>query len=396
LYNGHKYVLSDVEEEVLNYAVSIAAAERLLTQSLGTAVSLHLADVVYDYAGAASTVLRCHVDGPASGLPATLIVKRANTETNTLAYEVAGLTFAQKHVPDLVPRCFAADAASSIVVMEDLGTDSAHLLGNILFSEDKQLAEEALLAFNQALGRLHRATIAQQDSYQHLCRYYQVQKPSRHRIHSLTTDVANLVPLLASLAIPVSTHLERDVQTIIAELRDPGPFYTFSHGDATPANSFYTAAGIRLFDFESSGFRHALLDGSFARLRYIHSVWARHIPPALQQRMEQAYRSALSEGCPAASDDTIFYRSLTCCAAAWLAGLCTLLPTVKEQDQRWGRSTNRQRIAAGLDHFLMRPEHYTLLPALAGAAEMLKGQVQQWWPEADCTMRPYPALSMPD
>jgi aminoglycoside/choline kinase family phosphotransferase len=130
----------------LNYAASIAAAERLLTQSLRTAVSLHLVDVVYDYAGAASTVLRCHVDGSVSGLPTSLIVKRANIDTNTVAYEVAGLAFAQKHVPDLVPRCFATDVASSIVVMEDLGADLEHLLGNILFSDDKRLAEADAVA----------------------------------------------------------------------------------------------------------------------------------------------------------------------------------------------------------------------------------------------------------
>jgi hypothetical protein len=42
------------------------------------------------------------------------------------------------------------------------------------------------------------------------------------------------------------------------------------------------------------------------------------------------------------------------------------------------------------------PSVWLVLPAWTEAAETVKRQVQKWWPEADCTVRPYPALSMPD
>jgi hypothetical protein len=105
------------------------------------------------------------------------------------------------------------------------------------------------------------------------------------------------------------------------------------------------------------------------------------------------YHEALAQECAEASDDVIFNRALASCCAGWLAGLCSLLPSVREEDKRWGRSTNRQRIVAGLDHFAVLSDEVGLFPGLAEAACALGWQLRQAWPATECKMRLYPAFA---
>lgn len=65
-------------------------------------------------------------------------------------------------------------------------------------------------------------------------------------------------------------------------LRVPGPREVLTHGDPTPANAFLADDGeVLLLDVETSAPRHAMVDGAFANLRYLHSVWARALPESL-------------------------------------------------------------------------------------------------------------------
>jgi hypothetical protein len=377
------------------YAEILAAAKGALATTWGRTTDLELVEVVYDYENAPSTVLRCNLRGTDGATPPTVIVKRANSHQEGLRREAAGLVFVNglPEAADLLPRYYAHDPEAAVLVMEDLGTESHHLLGNILFEGDREQAEAALLALNQSLGRLHGATIGQQGTYQAICREFRVGPTTRHRVHSLVDHLMALGDLFASMSIPVGPGFDQEIAWAVAELREPGPFLTFTHGDATPANLVYTPAGARLFDLETSEFRHALVDGAFARLRYIHSVWARRIPIALQQRLAVAYREALIPGCPAAAEDTLFHQGLIAGCAAWLAALCSLLPSVRAQDKRWGRATNRQRIVAALEHFVLISREVALMPYLAEAVRLLQAHLRLLWAEGDTDLALYPAFA---
>ena len=148
-----------------------------------------------------------------------------------------------------------------------------------------------------------------------------------------------------------------------------------------------------LFDLEASGFRHALLDGAFARLRYLHSLWARTLDLGLQRELQQAYRDALAGGCPEAQDDARWETALICCSAAWLAGVGRLLPGVIERDRRWGVSGNRQRVVAALEHFAVLADELRRFPAMRTTAAKLARRLRMRWPAAEQTLEPYPAFA---
>jgi len=65
---------------------------------------------------------------------------------------------------------------------------------------------------------------------------------------------------------------------------------------------------------------------------------------------------------------------------------------VRDQDQGWGRSTQRQRIVAGLDHFTTVADEVGLLPGLAEGARVAGQRLRTLWGEDACTMRLYPAF----
>jgi hypothetical protein len=323
-----------------------------------------------------------------------VIVKRSNTHAAALRREAAGLRFLALQDPlrELVPQYYGIDQAGGILVMGDLAAGQECLLGSILFGDDVHRAEAALIAFNRTLGRLHGCTAGKDATYRELCAQLHVSEPSRHRIHHVLADLAELRSILELTGVTVTTAVEQEIRAAIAELHHPGRFWTFTHGDATPANAFFTGDMVRLFDFETSDFRHALLDGAFARLRYLYSVWARPIPAVVQRRLTVAYREALADGCPAAADDTLFNRALASACAAWLAGLCAFVPSVMQEDRKWGRATIRQRIIAGLDHFVSLNDDVQLFAGLVEACISLRRRLGQTWPESDCSMQIYPAL----
>jgi fructosamine-3-kinase len=378
----------------VNTAHTLAAAEHVLTAAVGTVVQLHLAEVVYDYPGAPSTILRYLVHSDGAHGPARVIVKRTNTPALTLCHEAAGLVFVNKQtsLQGLVPQCYGIDSTATVLVMEALAAEPDQLLGTILFGSDAAHTEQALVAYNSALGTMHGATMGQATAYYQIRACYGASHPSRHRIHRILDDLRNLGPLLESTGIALPVTVQHEVRDVLAALHEPGPFFTFTHGDATPANVFVTPTGVRLFDFDTSAFRHALLDGAFARLRYLYSIWARQIPVTVQRRVAATYRDALATRCAAATDDAVFNRALITGCTAWLARLCALLPTVHDQDQRWGRSTNRQRIVAGLEHFACVANEVCLCPGLAERAHVVGQRLHTMWGEGASTMRLYPAF----
>jgi hypothetical protein len=132
-------------------------------------------------------------------------------------------------------------------------------------------------------------------------------------------------------------------------------------------------------DFEASGYRHALLDGSYSRIRYLHSAWARQIPVPIQRRMLSVYRKELARGCEAAANDDRFHAALIACSAGWLAGLLRLLPEVRDGDKCWGRSTNRQRILAALEHFSLLAKELDRFPATGETAMGMAANLRRQW-----------------
>lgn len=386
---------------MVEYAEITAVASRALAHA-GTPATLRVADVVVDYPGSATAILRCVPAGAAPSLPASLVVKRWNGDDGGgFRREWAALEYLERIGPPagLVPTVYGGDDEAKLLVLEDLagpgersGLDSPDVVGNILFGDDPGLAEAALVALNRSLASLHAATIGRTGAYRSSQLRRRAAGNTRHGVHRLGDGLARFADVLAASGVAVTTAVAAELAQAAAELRDPGPFLAFTHGDATPSNALIRDGRARLFDLEAADVRHALVDGAFARIRYLYSVWARRLPVDVQRGGLDAYRWALAPSCPAAADDDRFGRALLACSAGWLAVICAEVPDVMEADQRWGRSTIRQRIVTMIDHFVLLAEEFGGFPALSDAAYRLGRQLRSRWPAEDCEMAPYPAF----
>jgi hypothetical protein len=385
----------------VEYADVVTVASRALARA-GTPATLRLVEVVVDYPGASTVILRCVPAAPAPNLPASLVVKRWNGDGGGgFRREWAALDFlGRSGAPSgLVPAVYGGDDDAELLVLEDMagpgersGLDSPDVVGNILFGDDRGRAEAALVALNRAVARLHAATMGRTDAYRSSGLRRRAVSTSRHGVHRLGHALAAFPDLLAASGVEVTPALTAELVEAAAEIRDPGPFLAFTHGDTTPSNALLRDGEARLFDLEAADVRHALVDGAFARIRYLYSVWARRLPVDVQRRGLAAYRRTLAPSCLAVADDDRFGHALMACSAGWLAVMCMELPDVTEADRRWGRSTIRQRIVTMIDHFVLLAEEFDGFESLADAASRLGRRLRGRWPAEDCEMQPYPAF----
>jgi hypothetical protein len=89
----------------------------------------------------------------------------------------------------------------------------------------------------------------------------------------------------------------------------------------------------------------------------------------------------LTRRIPEAADDEGFNSALASCAAAWLATILSNLPRVVDADLKYGRSTWRQRIVVGLEHFVVIAEDTGRIPALADTAAKARALLLAAWGE---------------
>ena len=385
------------------------SAEAILTNYFRTPIQLHWQTDLSPYPDSPFTIWRLALLAKPENAPATVVIKFTRTGLEPLRFEWASLEFLSQlpEVQTIVPQFYGGSSDPLLVVMSDLGDDAQQKLGHFLDGQKppktavelatfKQTlghqAEAALIAFQRALGQLHAATIGRQAEFEQIRQRCGASVRSRHRVHSIVPAL-EVFPEMANLVhMSVSPQALEELETAVAIIQNPGPFLTFTHGDSTPANFLYTPKQSRFLDFETSDFRHALLDGTFARMRYLHSIWARELPLDIQKRLFAIYREELVLGCPAALDNAQFYPAYLACSAGWMAGLCQFLPKALEKDRRWGRATRRQRIVAGLAHFARLADEFDLFLALGETCQQMEQRLRLLWPESDCTLPIYSAF----
>lgn len=366
----------------------------LLKQHFKTKLSIGKSEVIHDWDGSATMVVRYAVKSDDERVPSSVILKQSKVKRGTLFVEAAGLQFIGEieGLNGLFPKLYGVDHQNEMLLMEDLKLPKELMLGPILFGEDRDLAVQGLCEFQRALARLHLATLGRQPDYETVKSYYKKHTPSRHRVHNLLMAIGDFPSAVELLGIQVSKSVQAELKQISKTIREPQEFWGFTHGDGTPANVMCDGEQIKLYDLEASGFRHILVDGTFARLRYIYSVWARNIPQDVQNLMFDAYRDTLADGLPQAADDAIFLPQYVGCCGAWLAGIAVSLPEVINKDRNWGRSTWRQRIVAAFEHFAVLVAETGQFEALGElsmqAANVLRGK----WDNKDCQLADYPAL----
>lgn len=331
-------------------------------------------------------LLRCNTPS-ASGLPPSLIIKKVEAksyhpettnswDTRRFFNDWMGAQFLStvssqfKHSP----RFYGGDRTIGLIILEDVQHHDR--LVESLLGRDRTQAERALLQYATCLGQLHADTIGKAAEFEELFQTIAPHiKPTR-----ATVNIHRHQLNLESLGIHPESDWLDELAAINEAMNHPGDFLAYIHADACPDNVLDTGEALRLIDFETGGFGHALMDAAYGRMMFPSCWCANRLPHATVQQMEDTYRAILSQKCPAAEDDHIFESALVKTCGFWL--LYTLmrhLESALKKDSDWGISTLRQRILARLEAFITTSQEFNHLPALRGISSQLLDLLRQRW-----------------
>lgn len=352
------------------------------------------------------------LDGPAAAGP-SVIVKRARTWPGvydpastdpsnpawSLLNEWASLEFLADVAGDieLAPRFLGGDKQVGLLAMEDLG--SGDRPDQLLLGSNAGAAEAAMIEIAARLGALHARTIGQQPAFDRIRDGLGPRNPRYdERILALTPSLHATVELLGLTPPP---GLDTELAALTATLQHPGPFLAITHGDPCPDNWLRVDGRLRLLDFESMHFRHALLDGVYGRIHFPTCWCVNRSPAHLPPRMEAAYRAELRKGCREADDETLFGRAVVSACAFWTIGMCDWIverrvwyepAALMQHDRVWGIATVRQRALMRADIFARTTQEFGYLEALGATFAALAAKLRSVWPAEADAMPLYPAF----
>jgi thiamine kinase-like enzyme len=311
-------------------------------------------------------------------------------ETSGLIREWAAVRLLAQRTghPPAGPALLEADIERGVLVFDDLGDGLASLVQPLLKGSAAE-AEQALMAYATALGELHVAAADCRAAHSAVLRHalpaVRLPQPARDWTNRIARKAADLLG---------ETLPEQEAALIAERLQGPGIWQTLVHGDPCPDNVLLIPDGTaRLIDFEFSSPGHALLDAAYWRMGFPSCWCAGHIPVAVADRMEQAYRSTLARVVPIAEDDQDFRRESALICVAWLVdSLAWLLESALREDRTWGISSNRARILHYLGTAIERMTETGVLPRIRDLAAVWQDRLRAIWPDSQ-PLAPFPAFA---
>jgi Phosphotransferase enzyme family len=363
----------------------IPAAERVLSLATGSSIQLTRVERLSE-GGRRNLLLRCHTSS-ASGLPPSLIIKKVEAKSYDL--EDSNSYIAMRFFNDWVgaqflsailspfnhsPHFYGGDRTLGFIILENV-QHRARLVESLL-GQDRTQAERGLLQYAACLGQLHTDTIGKATEFQEL---FQAIAPNLKR-HRISVDIPKHQRMLERVDIYPESNWLQDLQAIERTVSHPGEFLTYIHADACPDNVLDTGEGLRLIDFETGHFGHALIDAAYGRMMFPNCWCANRLPDNVVQQMETIYRTILIQRCPIAEDDRIFETALVNACGFWLLHtLARHFEYALEKDFSWGISTIRQRILARLEAFITTAQEFNQLPGLCSVSSRLLDKLHQCW-----------------
>jgi hypothetical protein len=291
----------------------------------------------------------------------------------------------------LAPHFYGGDLPRGLLVIEDLGDGKS--LADVLLGDDATEAEEALVAYGRALGRMHAITAGLSDDYAAILESLGRRGRERDMWNGrLRSEIAKLPETCSELEFEWSPGMVDDVQQIAASLLEPGPFEAYIHGDPCPDNDRLIGGSMLFFDFENGAFHSAMVDASYGRVPFPTCWCVNRLPNHVLPKFETAYRLELMKGAPEAGDDAFFEKSLMEAAGYWLVqNTNALMPRALRLEQRWGISTYRQRLLHRFEVFSQMSARSGHLEALGAWASVMHERMRVKWPEVQ-DMPVYPAF----
>ncbi len=382
---------SNKSEEQKAFEPLRIAAEQILSINLGDRIQIDEIERLSEH-GRRNLLLRCIVH-PVNGLSSSFIIKKVETEiynpddaeswdTRRFFNDWMGSQFLStissesKHSPHF----YGGDRNLGFIILEDV--QHRDRLVEPLLGEDRNQAEQALIQYATCLGKLHNDTIGKAAEFEQL---FQTLAPNFKLTKPTTRPTANIQQhelMLNNLGIQPGSNWFHEIESIERAVNHPGEFLAYIHADACPDNVLDTGEELRLIDFETGYFGHALIDAVYGRMMFPSCWCANRLPDSIIRQMENTYRQILIQNCPSAADDRIFETALVNACGFWL--LFTLsrhLEAALEKDLDWGISTTRQRILARLEAFISTSQEFNKLPGLYDISSQLLDLLRLRWAE---------------
>lgn len=304
----------------------VAAAERLLTRRTGAQVQL--VDAV-DLGGSERTVvLRVRMGDNPFSLPRTMVVKqvldaaelaqqRGVTTDEAFLRETVSYQFANSLPLGQRPGAVlvAHDLAERVLVLSDLGGTAT--LSDLLAGHDAVATQHGLMAWAQALGRMHAVTAGREPDFRALL---------RRTGHQLATDPMDAPARLAVRDVPDGLRAVLGVVTpapVLAaaqratRLVGPEALRAFSPADLCPDNALLTAGGVQFLDYEWGGFRDVTLDAAYALVPFPGCWCCPEISAEQSISLVQAWRSEVVGVWPQLADDAALRARLLDAQLLW-------------------------------------------------------------------------------
>lgn len=314
-------------------AETVRAAERLLTARLGAQV--RLADPEDLGGSGRSVVLRVRVARTPFTLPRTLVVKHSpargpiEAHADPFAQEAAScqLFTALRREDRPGPELIACDPEVRLLVLEDLGRSGT--VASLLHSPGScstSRAEQVLLDWAHALGRLHATTRDREPDFAALLRRLGTAQVADTFAEHGRAAIAGVPALLESeLGVRSAVPAVAEARTA-AELLKGRPYRAFSPADLGPDNAV-VGQSVRFIDFEGGGFRTALLDAAQLRAPLASSLVAWSFPRGMAEAMVSAWHAEVLGAWPDLADRALLAGRLLDAQLLW-TWLCTwwLLP----------------------------------------------------------------------
>ncbi len=267
----------------------------------------------------------------------------------------------------------------------------------------QSIAWASLVKFGQTLGRLHSATHGRQSDYARIRRSI---GPAEEHVNfdlsgRVRAQMDTILTFCRDWKVDVHDRLLAeisDVIRVIGDVEESRSWLTYTHLDLNPNNLIRTPEGnVRIIDFDSAAYRHALLDGVWCRMCF-PTHWPTYaLPPALLAGVETAYRLELSHAFlgAAVDDDNCFQAAVTDACAFWtLIRLSWVAEVAFEASPKPERVSHlRRQLIVALDRLVGTAEESGLRPGLRTMAEAMLAFIQdRWGDKASDLIHPFPAL----
>jgi hypothetical protein len=343
------------------------------------------------------SLLEKPVDAPQHVIVKAIPIMEGLSEASNIAPETsfqlffnewAGLQFLTEIASHsaLVPRFYTGNKAHGLIAMEDLGTGNG--LHHLLLADNSEVAEEAAVQYAATVGKMHAATIGKQEAFSRIRKALgPVDIPDYAWISSVLWEAIH------TLNVAPAAGIEDELKQLTSIMENPGPFSAYTHGDPCPDNILLGTSG-KLFDFEYGAYRHALIEGVYARMPFPTCWCVSRLPAHIIDRMETNYRRELAKGCPAAHDDRLFAQAVAAACAYWTIDDCRFLHRHLEKDWQWfpGLATARQRFLLRFDVAREAIEACEYLQAIGKTFELMADRLRELLPPEADQMPYYPAF----